>query len=224
MEKLGPPRTHLRRWMAGYCRFSADKCGRRPSSRYDRNRNRIESRVFASHPRSSSIATILLATVRTGAAARAAAASTRPRCRKCRKCRKSSIASSCGGETSPTKPIGIGSGASREAAMRLPRRTVLHWGACAAALPLASSRRARGQSYPTRPVRVIVGFPAGGAVDIAARLIGQCLSERLGQPFVIENRLERNWSAARYTGRDRSDLEPRDQHVPRRPGHQIALG
>jgi tripartite-type tricarboxylate transporter receptor subunit TctC len=72
--------------------------------------------------------------------------------------------------------------------MRLPRRTVLHWGACAAALPLASSRHARGQSYPTRPVRVIVGFPAGGAVDIAARLIGQCLSERLGQPFVIENR------------------------------------
>lgn len=72
--------------------------------------------------------------------------------------------------------------------MRLPRRRVLHWGACAAALPLSGSRLAWGQTYPRRPVRVIVGFPAGGAVDIAARLIGQCLSERLGQPFVIENR------------------------------------
>ena len=50
------------------------------------------------------------------------------------------------------------------------------------------SRFARAQAYPTRPVRIIVGFPAGGSADILARLIGQWLSERLGQPFVIENR------------------------------------
>ena len=50
------------------------------------------------------------------------------------------------------------------------------------------SRIARAQAYPTRPVRIIVGFPAGGATDILARLMGQWLSERLGQPFVIENR------------------------------------
>ena len=50
------------------------------------------------------------------------------------------------------------------------------------------SRIARAQAYPTRPVRLIVGFAAGGAADIVARLMGQWLSERLGQPFVIENR------------------------------------
>ena len=49
-------------------------------------------------------------------------------------------------------------------------------------------RVARAQAYPTRPVRVIVGVPAGGPTDITARLIGQWLSERLGQPFVIDNR------------------------------------
>src|SRR5262245_182541 len=67
------------------------------------------------------------------------------------------------------------------------RRRFLHLAAGAAALPAMSSI-AMAQTYPTRPVRWIVGFPAGGGADIVARLIGQWLSERLGQPFVIENR------------------------------------
>jgi tripartite-type tricarboxylate transporter receptor subunit TctC len=71
--------------------------------------------------------------------------------------------------------------------MKLPRRQFLHLAGGAAAL-LAVSRFARAQAYPTRPVRIIVGFPAGGGVDIVARLMGQWLSERLGQPFVIDNR------------------------------------
>ncbi len=71
--------------------------------------------------------------------------------------------------------------------MKLPRRTFLHLAAGAAALP-AMSRIARAQTYPARPVRIIVPFAAGGAFDILARLIGQWLSERLGQQFVIDNR------------------------------------
>jgi tripartite-type tricarboxylate transporter receptor subunit TctC len=71
--------------------------------------------------------------------------------------------------------------------VKLPRRNFLHLAAGAAALPFAP-HIARAQAYPTRPVRIIVGYPAGGGVDITARLIGQWLSERLGQPFVIENR------------------------------------
>jgi tripartite-type tricarboxylate transporter receptor subunit TctC len=71
--------------------------------------------------------------------------------------------------------------------MKLPRRNFLHLAASAIALP-AVSRFAWAQSYPTRPVRIVVGFAAGGSADILARLIGQWLSERLGQPFVIENR------------------------------------
>lgn len=71
--------------------------------------------------------------------------------------------------------------------MKLPRRTLLHLAAGAAALP-AVSRIAAAQSYPSRPVHIIVGFAAGGPTDIFARLIGQWLSERLGQPFVIEDR------------------------------------
>jgi tripartite-type tricarboxylate transporter receptor subunit TctC len=71
--------------------------------------------------------------------------------------------------------------------MSLPRRLFLHLAAGAAALP-AISRVARAQAYPTRPVRLIVGFGPGGAADIVARLIGQWLSERLGRPFVIEDR------------------------------------
>ncbi len=72
--------------------------------------------------------------------------------------------------------------------MKLPhRRQFLHLAAAAAALP-AVSRAARAQTYPTRPVRLVVGAPAGGGFDIVARLMGQWLSERLGQPFVIDNR------------------------------------
>ena len=71
--------------------------------------------------------------------------------------------------------------------MKLPRRQFLHLAAGAAALP-ALPRIAQAQAYPTRPVRVIVGFTPGSAPDIVARLMGQWLSERLGQPFVIENR------------------------------------
>jgi tripartite-type tricarboxylate transporter receptor subunit TctC len=71
--------------------------------------------------------------------------------------------------------------------MKLPRRQFLHLAAGAAALP-ALSRIASAEVYPTRPVRIIVGFPAGGSGDIVARLMGQQLSERLGQPFIIENR------------------------------------
>src|SRR5262245_1216437 len=71
--------------------------------------------------------------------------------------------------------------------MKLPRRQFLHLAAGAAAMP-ATLRFAWAQGYPTRPVRVIVGFPAGGGSDILARLWGQWLTERLGRPFVIENR------------------------------------
>ena len=71
--------------------------------------------------------------------------------------------------------------------MKLPRRTFLHLAAGAASLT-AVSRVAWGQTYPSRPVRIVVGFAAGGVADIAARLMGQWLSERLGQPFVVENR------------------------------------
>jgi tripartite-type tricarboxylate transporter receptor subunit TctC len=72
--------------------------------------------------------------------------------------------------------------------MKLPhRRQFLHLAAGAAALP-AVSRVARAQAYPTRPVRIVVGLAPGGTNDIVARLMGQWLSERLGQPFVIDNR------------------------------------
>ena len=71
--------------------------------------------------------------------------------------------------------------------MKLPRRSFLHLVAGAAALP-ALSRIARAQTYPTRPITIIVPFAAGGPTDILARLIGQWLTERLGQPLLIENR------------------------------------
>jgi tripartite-type tricarboxylate transporter receptor subunit TctC len=71
--------------------------------------------------------------------------------------------------------------------MKLPRRTLLHLAAGAAAASVLP-RPASALDYPARPVRLVVGFPAGQTADIAARLIGQWLSERLGQPFVIDNR------------------------------------
>src|SRR5262249_52447511 len=75
----------------------------------------------------------------------------------------------------------------RRTPMKLPRRIFLHLAAGAAVLPAVSSI-ATAQAYPARPVRIIVGFPAGGGVDIIARLMGEWLSARLGQPFVIETR------------------------------------
>jgi tripartite-type tricarboxylate transporter receptor subunit TctC len=75
--------------------------------------------------------------------------------------------------------------------MTLSRRTFLHLTAAAAAIPVAvpgASWRAWAQAYPARPVRILVGFPAGGTTDIGARLIAQWLSERLGQQFIIENK------------------------------------
>jgi len=71
--------------------------------------------------------------------------------------------------------------------MELPRRRFLHMAAGAAALS-AVSRAARAQGYPTRAVRIMIPWPAGQATDTVARLVGQSLSERLGQPFVMENR------------------------------------
>jgi tripartite-type tricarboxylate transporter receptor subunit TctC len=69
----------------------------------------------------------------------------------------------------------------------MKRREFIAGVAGAAALP-AVSRIARAQAYPSRPVRIIIGFPSGGSQDNVARLMGQWLSERLGQPFVVENR------------------------------------
>ncbi len=71
--------------------------------------------------------------------------------------------------------------------MKLPRRNFLHLASGAVALP-ALSRIASAQTYPTRPVRLVVGFAAGQAIDILARLIAQSLSERFGQQFIVENR------------------------------------
>jgi tripartite-type tricarboxylate transporter receptor subunit TctC len=71
--------------------------------------------------------------------------------------------------------------------MKLPRRQILRLVAGAAAVPVIS-RIAWAQDYPNKPVRLIVGFPAGNAPDIIARLIGQWLSDQLGQQFIIENR------------------------------------
>ena len=74
-----------------------------------------------------------------------------------------------------------------EGIMKIPGRTFLHLAAGAGTLP-AISRFAWAQSYPTRPVRIVVGFAAGGGSDILSRLIAQWLSDRLCQTFIVENR------------------------------------
>src|SRR5260221_2175661 len=76
---------------------------------------------------------------------------------------------------------------SEETAMKLARRTFLQLALGPAAL-LTISRKTWAQAYPTRPVRLIVGFAPGGTPDLLARIVGEWLSERLGQPFGIENR------------------------------------
>src|SRR5262249_52478921 len=96
--------------------------------------------------------------------------------------------------------------------MKLLRRTFLHLTAGVAALP-AVSRIARAQAYPSRPVRVIVGQAAGSGSDTAARLIGQFLSERLGQQFVIENRP----GAAGNLATEAVVRAPPDGHTPLLP-------
>jgi tripartite-type tricarboxylate transporter receptor subunit TctC len=93
-----------------------------------------------------------------------------------------------------------------------PRRRFLTLAAGAAALP-AISRIARAQTYPSRPVRIVVGFPAGGATDIVARLIGQWLSERLRQQFFVENRP----GAASNIGTEAVVRAPADGYSP--PAH-----
>jgi tripartite-type tricarboxylate transporter receptor subunit TctC len=92
--------------------------------------------------------------------------------------------------------------------MKLPRRQFLHLAAGVAALP-AISRIATAQAYPTRPVRIVVGFPPGGAPDIVARLMGQWLSDRLGQQFVIDNRP----GAASNTGTEIVAKSPADGYT-----------
>jgi tripartite-type tricarboxylate transporter receptor subunit TctC len=71
--------------------------------------------------------------------------------------------------------------------MKLPRRQFLSLAAGAATLPLVA-RIATAQAYPTRPIRIVVGYPAGGSTDLVARIVGQWVSERLGQPILIENK------------------------------------
>src|SRR5258708_2071314 len=71
--------------------------------------------------------------------------------------------------------------------MKFPRRRFLHLAAGAALLP-AVSRNAKAQNYPARPIRLIVGYTPGGSADLTSRLMGQWLSERLGQSFIVENR------------------------------------
>jgi hypothetical protein len=90
-------------------------------------------------------------------------------------------------QAAPFVGCGRNVGSLEAEAMKIPRREFWHLATGIAALPVVS-RIARAQTYPTRPVRIIVPFPAGGTADILARLTGQWLLERLGQQFIIENR------------------------------------
>src|SRR5512139_208252 len=81
--------------------------------------------------------------------------------------------------------------------MKILRREFLHLAAGAAAY-LPASRTAKAQSYPIKPVRVVVGFPAGGPADLMARLVGKWLSGQFGQPFMIENRPGANTNIATH--------------------------
>ena len=111
--------------------------------------------------------------------------------------------------------------------MKLPRRNFLHLAAGIATLP-AVSRITWAQAYPSRPVRIIVGFPAGGGADIVARLIGQWLSERLGQQLRAQGHQARGIAGgsgqqvrARHQRRDRQDPwanAAADAYRPRRRG------
>jgi tripartite-type tricarboxylate transporter receptor subunit TctC len=103
--------------------------------------------------------------------------------------------------------------------MKLPRRNFLHLAAGVAALP-AGSRVAWAQAYPTRPVRIIVAYPPGGPNDVFARLIGQWLSERLGQQFVVEYRA----GAAGTIGTEAAVRAPADGYtlLLASPGNTIA--
>jgi tripartite-type tricarboxylate transporter receptor subunit TctC len=103
--------------------------------------------------------------------------------------------------------------------MKRSRRKFLHLAAGTAALS-ALPRIAWAQAYPTRPVRMIVGFPPGGSVDTTARLMGQWLSERLGQPFIIENRP----GAAGNLGADAVANAPPDGHTLLISGVNYAIG
>ena len=94
---------------------------------------------------------------------------------------------------------------------KLPRREFLHLAATAAALP-ALPRIASALDYPTRPVRIIVGFAPGGATSISARLIGQWLSERLGRQFIVENRSRAGRTTRIASVENRLPLLPRSLH------------
>jgi len=102
------------------------------------------------------------------------------------------------------------------------RRQFLHLAAGAAALP-ALSRIARAQAYPSRPVRWVIGFPAGGPQDIVARLMGHWLSERLGQPFVVENRVKGSQGDSVNYGTEVAVKAPPDGHTLLLIGNQNTI-
>src|SRR5262249_24932931 len=108
-------------------------------------------------------------------------------CRRGGACRERRSGSSRGRGRAGLRGAGALIGRNEASALKLPRRRFLYL-AGAAAAPPSLARRAAAQTYPTRPVRLIIGYPPGGSADITARLIGQWLSERLGQPVVIESR------------------------------------